>query len=260
MDQETDFEQERMRLTARAWWATVSYCAMLILLICMVFFGEDGFAVFWSMSPNEVGDLLAGVAGPFALIWLVFGYFMQGIAIRQQAVELRQNTEALRVQAEALQAQVAEMRISVEQQRELVRIASTQLEDSKEAFFRKEIEKIDSQVPKFVVLRIQNLRRERLLSPKRAVGDEDVLKPQFKAVIRNIGGPAMDVSLSISKELYISLTAVTKFPTILHDETFEVQFDSRKSILFHAHDSELTILCNDSMGIERESKLVLKLN
>jgi hypothetical protein len=100
--EKTDFELARKRLTRRAWWITGAYALTLCLLSLMVFFGAYKSRGFTNMKPNEVGDLLAGIAGPFAFIWLVYGYFLQGIAIRQQAEELFQNTEALKLQAKQL--------------------------------------------------------------------------------------------------------------------------------------------------------------
>ncbi|WP_251962243.1 hypothetical protein [Pseudomonas sp. Marseille-Q5299] len=54
-----------------------------------------------ALDLNELGDYLAGVFGPLALAWLVFGYFQQGD-------ELRQGTEALRLQATELNNAVTE--------------------------------------------------------------------------------------------------------------------------------------------------------
>ncbi len=55
---------------------------------------------------NNIGDFLAGAFGPLAILWLVLGFFQQGI-------ELRQNSAALKLQAK-------ELANSVEQQRQLV--------------------------------------------------------------------------------------------------------------------------------------------
>ncbi|WP_194789088.1 hypothetical protein [Pseudomonas sp. UFMG81] len=71
------------------------------------------------MSPNEVGDFLAGFFSPIALMWLVFGYFQQG-------EELKLNTEAVKLQ-------VKELNLSVEQQRELVKVTQADLILSKKA-------------------------------------------------------------------------------------------------------------------------------
>lgn len=59
-----------------------------------------------SMDLNEVGDFLAGAFGPVTILWLVLGFFQQGI-------ELRQGTTALNLQA-------TELRNSVVQQCEMV--------------------------------------------------------------------------------------------------------------------------------------------
>lgn len=71
----------------------------------------------WGLSPNELGDFLAGTFAPLAFLWLVLGFFQQG-------VELRNSTRALLIQAD-------ELRNSVEQQRELVRVTTDQLEHEK---------------------------------------------------------------------------------------------------------------------------------
>lgn len=63
---------------------------------------------------NELGDFLAGAFGPLAILWLVLGFFQQGI-------ELRQNSEALLLQAR-------ELGNSVEQQEKLAKTANDHLE------------------------------------------------------------------------------------------------------------------------------------
>ncbi|UWQ34189.1 hypothetical protein K3555_06740 [Leisingera sp. M527] len=42
-----------------------------------------------TLSLNELGDFLAGLAGPVALLWLVVGFFQQGAAITVQSGELK---------------------------------------------------------------------------------------------------------------------------------------------------------------------------
>ncbi len=93
---------------------TVSY------LIATAFLGWGQWEKFSEMKPNEVGDFLAGVVGPLALLWLILGYFQQG-------EELKQSTEALRLQAE-------ELRNSVEQQQALVEVTKMQVDAQLEAF------------------------------------------------------------------------------------------------------------------------------
>lgn len=53
------------------------------------------YADFTSLKLNEIGDFLAGVFAPLALLWLVIGYFQQGD-------ELSQNSQALLLQAKEL--------------------------------------------------------------------------------------------------------------------------------------------------------------
>lgn len=66
------------------------------------------------MPLNEIGDFLAGVFGPLAILWLILGFLQQG-------KELKQNTSALELQAE-------ELRNSVKQQEELVQISREQFQ------------------------------------------------------------------------------------------------------------------------------------
>ncbi|PTV59133.1 hypothetical protein [Pseudomonas putida] len=58
---------------------------------------------------NAVGDFLAGAFGPLAILWLVLGFFQQGM-------ELKQSTQALQLQGE-------ELKNSVEQQRRMAELS-----------------------------------------------------------------------------------------------------------------------------------------
>ena len=82
----------------------------IVLTVCYALFAwwlvGDRIQTLRGMDLNEVGDFLAGAFGPVAILWLVLGFFQQGI-------ELRQGTDALRLQAK-------ELSNSVEQQIELV--------------------------------------------------------------------------------------------------------------------------------------------
>lgn len=81
--------------------------ALTVAYLGLLWFVFDGRLVeILLMEPNETGDLLAGIFGPLAILWLILGFFQQGI-------ELRQNTRALEMQAE-------ELRKSVEHQKEMV--------------------------------------------------------------------------------------------------------------------------------------------
>ena len=73
----------------------------------------------FELSPNEVGDFLAGAFSPVAFIWLVIGFFQQGI-------ELRDNGKALWLQGR-------ELKKSVEHQEQLVQVTRDQLAHEREA-------------------------------------------------------------------------------------------------------------------------------
>lgn len=84
------------------------------------------FASLKGLELNNLGDFLAGVFGPIAILWLVLGFFQQGY-------ELRQNNKALKLQAE-------ELKNSVDQQKEMVGIAGRQLEaELEKILFEREI-------------------------------------------------------------------------------------------------------------------------
>lgn len=93
-----------------------------------------------ALKPNEIGDLLPGMFGPLAILWLILGFFQQGI-------ELRQNTRALELQAE-------ELKNSVEQQRELVDVSRRQFDVALEALqFERKRQSEDAR-PEFVFGRV----------------------------------------------------------------------------------------------------------
>ena len=81
-------------------------------LLVVLFGGRVGEIA--SLQPNQLGDFLAGVFGPIAILWLILGFF-------QQQAELRQNSRALDLQAE-------ELKSSTREQRELLRVMRAQLE------------------------------------------------------------------------------------------------------------------------------------
>lgn len=107
----------------------------LLYLIAAVLLGWGQWDKFSGMKPNEVGDFLAGVVGPLALLWLILGYFQQG-------EELRLSTDALRQQA-------VELKQSVEHQGSLVDVARKQVEVEIEAFKREQQRARDAFRPDF---------------------------------------------------------------------------------------------------------------
>lgn len=87
------------------------------------------------LDPNSAGDFLAGAFAPLAFLWLVLGFFQQGI-------ELRNSGEALWLQGE-------ELRNSVEQQRELVSAARDQLEFDRTVIAQRNEEAVRTAQPSF---------------------------------------------------------------------------------------------------------------
>ena len=63
--------------------------------------------IFLQLPPNEFGDFLAGITGPLAFFWLVFGYHQQGKALKIQSQELGAAVEQYREQAQNTGALVA---------------------------------------------------------------------------------------------------------------------------------------------------------
>jgi|GEM_PF-5264422 len=80
--------------------------AVTAVYFVVVFFLID-FSKLTELTPNELGDFLAGVFGAPALIWVVISFFVQ-------SRELAASVEALDIQSKELAA-------SAEQQRELVK-------------------------------------------------------------------------------------------------------------------------------------------
>jgi len=93
------------------------------LTLCYVYFAwwlvGERIHLLKIMDLNAVGDFFAGVFGPLAILWLVLGFFQQGI-------ELRQGTAALNLQAR-------ELKSAVEQQTAMVHVSQEQLEAAKAA-------------------------------------------------------------------------------------------------------------------------------
>lgn len=84
---------------------------------------------------NELGDTLAGLVGPIALLWLVIGYFQQG-------EELRQNGRALHLQAE-------ELKNAVEQHKEMVKATREQLHLNERALHLEQSQALAGSRPQF---------------------------------------------------------------------------------------------------------------
>lgn len=54
-----------------------------------------------TLRPNEIGDTLAGIFAPLALIWLIVGILQQGRELRIQVQDLKESVEAQKALAKA---------------------------------------------------------------------------------------------------------------------------------------------------------------
>lgn len=137
------------------------------------------------MSPNEIGDFLAGFFSPIALMWLVFGYFQQG-------EELRLNTEAIKLQ-------VKELNLSVEQQKELVKVTQADLNLSTRAHDH------------------QYVSREALCGSMISMGvSDDGLKDEYNYVFCNTGNVQFAIKEAVlTFEGYGKIADTDTLPAIL---------------------------------------------
>lgn len=136
----------------------------------------------FDMELNAVGDFLAGAFGPLAILWLVLGFFQQGI-------ELRQNSEALYLQAKELQN-------SVTQQADLASTAKAQFDLDKAA--------LEHQIQK---LKDEESLRRRMLDPRLdvsgkcaviALPKEGKSFPKYVINVRNRGNDCLELHLALS--------------------------------------------------------------
>ena len=88
---------------------------IIVIGLAIIIFRED-ISKRSGLAPNEVGDFLAGLFAPIALIWLIIGYY-------QQATELRENSKAIRQQAEESSAQTESLKqqlVAFEEQKKVL--------------------------------------------------------------------------------------------------------------------------------------------
>ena len=184
------FKSFRFSLFEWALAATAFYCGA-------VFSGvHENWITFLGLKPNEVGDFLAGVFGPLAFLWLVFGYYQQG-------EELKHSVEALKLQAE-------ELRNSVEQQRELVEVSREAI-----AFEKTEKEKLAE-------------IRNREIEPKFEVTTVDYGIKSKVIHIRNNGGDCFELTISLSHDgNQINQKRFMSFAKGREEALFAVPFDTK---------------------------------
>jgi hypothetical protein len=126
-----------------------------------------------TMDLNEVGDFLAGAFGPMAILWLVLGFFQQGI-------ELRQGTQALLLQAKELQS-------SVEQQKELVAVTRDQVNAELEAALEAKAQRVRSIRP--------------FLVPSGGGGSHSGNEHELSFMIKNLGAPISHIAMKFEGDM-----------------------------------------------------------
>jgi hypothetical protein len=62
-----------------------------------------------TMTPNAIGDMLAGSAAPLAFLWLVLGYLLQGAELRMNSLTLQAQVDEMRSQVNESRAQARAM-------------------------------------------------------------------------------------------------------------------------------------------------------
>ncbi|HEX5310804.1 hypothetical protein [Aquabacterium sp.] len=194
----------------------IGVIATLAYVVALSLFLSDRFLQLKAMPLNEVGDFLAGVFGPVAFLWLVLGYFQQGI-------ELKQNTRALELQAE-------ELKNSVEQQREMVEVSRQQFQAEIEAmqFERSRIE--EAYLPRFVSEGFGGMHR----------GDGH---SQFTATIKNLGAAVTNVSIEFSAPMEKVIPQQLPHWINHHQVRLEFVFEKQRVI-----DCELRLTYLDGAG------------
>lgn len=197
MDFPKNLDGERLKLKRNAQDATKIYLLFVFAWLLSKALSSGGIGFIYEMKANEVGDLFAGLAGPFALIWIVYGYFLQELAIRQQGEELHQNTKMLELQKDAIREQVNELRDSVSQQTQLVGLNRELLELEREKIKAERDNLRASFAPALVV---SIFDRQGMVTRSRSHMEAD---KKINVDISNKGGAAFDI-LFISKEKGIS--------------------------------------------------------
>lgn len=202
------------------------FCALLFMFNGRV-------AEIMLMKPNEIGDLLAGVFGPLAILWLILGFFQQGI-------ELRQNTLALKIQAEELRNSVEQQRELVVQQRELVVFTKKQYEFSRDALEHEREKEVRAAKPRFV------------FSGVNATSGPGYSGTLYSPVLENLGASASQVRIISSQDINVAGSREFNFFDSKSQHKIQWQSSGKKP----GEESWIIIQYVDSLGISGSQKFL----
>lgn len=123
-------EPEQISSTSKnaAKFTKIGFGITIVYLLVLAAYSISEWKELGYMTPNELGDFLAGVFGPLAFFWLVCGYLQQGVELKNNSTALMLQAEELRISSQALVAQVAEMKESVAQQKLVAEVTRGQFE------------------------------------------------------------------------------------------------------------------------------------
>jgi hypothetical protein len=182
-------------------WLTILGLTLTVVYLAFLCFIFNGPVVqILLLKPNEIGDVLAGSFGPLAILWLILGFFQQGI-------ELRQNTKALELQAE-------ELKNSVEQQRELVDVSRKQVEAELAAVRYEQDSQRKAALPKFVIHGV-----------KQSIVAMKVIPGYYYFELENVGNVATAVEVYGSENLEIG--GDKNFASYPRNEKKKIKFNAR---------------------------------
>ena len=178
------------------------------------------------MDLNEIGDFMAGAFGPLAILWLVLGYFQQGI-------ELRQNSNALQMQAD-------ELANSVQQQAELVAVSKAQLQYEKDIFAAQQAEA--RHLAEQQSIRMRPKYRLSYVS-RRGHVEPHLVVNEFRLL--NVGHACTDIHLRLDAER--SIITSSNLSGLEKMKSATINLNSHKD----AHEvAILNIQCTDGLGEE----------
>lgn len=166
--------------------STIGILATLAWLGVIVWIFRGRMGEITQLQPNEVGDFLAGSLGPIGILWLILGFFQQGL-------ELRENTRALDLQA-------TELRNSTQEQHELLKAIRAQVEADHAMVALAREQHAQGLLPRFAFLDVATATREgttELRFELRNLGaNASDLRFDTKAAPAQVAAPRLPVALT----------------------------------------------------------------